>query len=87
MAESVAKHDTIFLSVRPSYIAVLESLVWVWLWNACAYARYVTIRMDAAFTLNCRPTVPVGCEEQVVDARYLSRITTGDVCWQSWTSL
>ena len=30
---------------------------------------YVTIRMDDAFTLNCRPTVPVGCEEQVVDAK------------------
>ena len=29
---------------------------------------YVTIRMDDAFTLNCRPTVPVGCEERVVDA-------------------
>ena len=23
--------------------------------------------MDDAFTLNCRPTVPVGCEELVVD--------------------
>ena len=30
---------------------------------------YVTICMDDAFTLNCRPTVPVGCEEQVVDAK------------------
>ena len=26
---------------------------------------YVTIHMDDAFTLNCHPTVPVGCEEQV----------------------
>ena len=25
--------------------------------------------MDDAFILNCRPTVPVGCEEQVADAK------------------
>ena len=30
---------------------------------------YIIIRMDDAFALNCRPTVPVGCEEQVVDAK------------------
>ena len=30
---------------------------------------HVTIRMDDAFTLNCHPTVPMGCEEQVVDAK------------------
>ena len=30
---------------------------------------YVTIRMDDAFALNCRPTVSMGCEEQVVDAK------------------
>ena len=30
---------------------------------------YVAISMDDAFILNCHPTVPVGCEEQVVDAQ------------------
>ena len=29
----------------------------------------ITIHMDDAFTLNCRPTVPVGCKEQVADAK------------------
>ena len=29
----------------------------------------VTIRNDDDFTLNCHPTVPVGCEEQVANAK------------------
>ena len=46
--------------------------VWVWLWNARVAQFHVTVRKtrsDDEFTLNCRPTVPVGCEEQVVDAK------------------
>ena len=30
---------------------------------------YVTIRKDDAFTLNCRPMVPMGCEEQIGNAK------------------
>ena len=35
---------------------------------------HVTIRIDDAFILDCRqhpPMVPVGCEEQVIDAKYM----------------
>ena len=38
---------------------------------------YVTIRMDDAYTLNCRPTVPVGCEEQIVDAKCTRPLVKG----------
>ena len=74
MVESMTKreHDEIFLSF------------WLYsnYWYGYRYGMhthmqvYITIRMDDGFTLNCRPTFPVGCEEQVVGFRTLDDSAT-----------
>ena len=57
MAESVTKHEAI-----RSYPLDLVSCTRII--NARIYES-----MDDAFRLNCRPTVPVGCEEQIGNAK------------------
>ena len=61
MAKSITKHEVI----QFSYLLDLASCTGMGMAMECTHLS-ITIRMDDAFTLNCRPTVPVGCEEQVV---------------------
>ena len=64
MTESMAKYEAI-LSVRSSL-----NYWYGYDYGMCALMQvYVTIRMDDAFTLNCCPTVSVGYEEQVGNAK------------------
>ena len=70
MAESITKHE----AIRFSYPLDLASCTGM----ECTHLRII-IRMDDAFTLNCRPTVPVGCEEQV-DIKSLSSVFIFKLC-------
>ena len=66
MVESISKHE----AIRFSYPLDLASCTGMGIAMECTLLR-ITIHMDDAFTLNCRPTVPVGCEEQVVDVKFI----------------
>ena len=67
MAESITKHE----AIRFSYPLDLASCTGMGMAMECTHLRII-IRMDDAFTLNYRPTVPVGCEEQVVDVKFIT---------------
>ena len=60
MAKSITKHEVI----QFSYLLDLASCTGMGMAMECMHLR-ITIRMDDTYTLNCRPTVPVGCEKQV----------------------
>ena len=84
MAESTTKHEAIEFSYPldlASCTRIIDmGMAMVNYGMHTLMQVYVTICMDDAFILNCRrrppppppppPTVSMGCEEQVVDAKY-----------------
>ena len=58
---------------HPSYFENLEIFIlwyfYSWKWKSSLHISMAHIRKDDNFTLNCRPTGTMGCEEQVADVK------------------